>query len=130
MSDDRFKGHTPGPWMLATSNSWRRFVASAAGATWMVCEPIKQPDGHPDLHFHSQADAALIAAAPELLSENIALRAEVSVLRDTLQALRAVMDEPEPRNGDEYEAWSERWAKAWADARSLTKRQDAPSVPD
>lgn len=31
-----------------TSNSWRRFHFSHAGA---ACEPITQQDGHPDLHF-------------------------------------------------------------------------------
>jgi hypothetical protein len=55
--------HTPGPWLLATSNSWRRFM-SRDGA--LVCEPIKQNDGHPDLRV-STADARLIAAAPDLL---------------------------------------------------------------
>lgn len=60
--------HTPGPWMVATSNSWRRIVAQ--GMT-PVCEPIKQNDGHPDLYFRNGGadgpDARLIAAAPELL---------------------------------------------------------------
>lgn len=40
---------TPGPWIIATSNSWRRIVSERDGTT--VCEPITQPDGHPDLHF-------------------------------------------------------------------------------
>jgi hypothetical protein len=61
---------TPGPWVLATSNSWRRFVARDGGN---VCEPITQNDGHPDLHFSNGGadgpDARLIAAAPELLAE-------------------------------------------------------------
>lgn len=60
---------TPGPWVLATSNSWRRFVARDGGN---VCEPITQNDGHPDLHFSNGGadgpDARLIAAAPELLA--------------------------------------------------------------
>lgn len=59
--------HTPGPWKLWTSNSWRRFH----GENGPVCEPIVQNDGHPDLHFRNGGqdgpDARLIAAAPELL---------------------------------------------------------------
>lgn len=55
--------------MLATSNSWRRFVSQ--GMT-PVCEPITQNDGHPDLHFRNGGpggpDARLIAAVPELLA--------------------------------------------------------------
>lgn len=60
--------HTPGPWFLATSNSWRRFVSQ--GMT-PVCEPIVQNDGHPDLYFRNGGedgpDACLIEAAPDLL---------------------------------------------------------------
>lgn len=60
--------HTPGPWLIATSNSWRRIVSRDSGN---VCEPIKQNDGHPDLHFKNGGpdgpDACLLAAAPDLL---------------------------------------------------------------
>lgn len=62
------EAHTPGPWLVATSNSWRRIV------NWRhepVCEPITQRGGHPDLHFRNGGengpDARLIAAAPEML---------------------------------------------------------------
>lgn len=64
--------HTPGPWLLATSSSWRRFVSEARGGMQSVCEPVTQPDGHPDLYFRNGGqdgpDARLIAAAPDLLS--------------------------------------------------------------
>lgn len=60
--------HTPGPWLIATSNSWRRIVSVRGDS---VCEPCTQHDGHPDLWFrnggHDGPDARLIAAAPELL---------------------------------------------------------------
>ena len=60
--------HTPGPWLVATSNSWRRIVSLPMQS---VCEPITQNDGHPDLYFRNGGsdgpDARLIAAAPELL---------------------------------------------------------------
>ena len=60
--------HTPGPWMVATSNSWRRILGARSES---VCEPIKQNDGHPDLYFRNGGadgpDARLIAAAPDLL---------------------------------------------------------------
>lgn len=64
------KKHTAGPWIVATSNSWRRIVSDApTGGT--VCEPIKQRDGHPDLFFPNGGfegpDARLLAAAPNLL---------------------------------------------------------------
>lgn len=61
--------HTPGPWIIATSNSYRR-ILSFNGSP--VCEPTIQRDGHPDLSFANGGqdgpDARLIAAAPELLT--------------------------------------------------------------
>jgi len=61
--------HTPGPWLVATSNSWRRIVNSRG---LEVCTPtLQHSDKHPDLCFPNGgaegADARLIAAAPELL---------------------------------------------------------------
>ncbi len=62
------QNHTPGPWIIATSNSYRRILSERHVG---VCEPITQSDGHPDLHFRNGGfngpDARLIAAAPELL---------------------------------------------------------------
>lgn len=53
----------PLPWMIATSNSWRRIVD--ATHTW-VCTPCTQPDGHPDLQFaggYEGANAQLLIEA-------------------------------------------------------------------
>lgn len=63
-------GHTPGPWSVWTSCSYRR-IGNNHGQ--LVCEPIVQhSDGHPDLHFRNGGadgpDARLIAAAPCLLA--------------------------------------------------------------
>ena len=62
--------HTPGPWTIWTSNSWRR-ICGADGKG--VCAPITQrPDNHPDLYFPNGGvdgpDAKLLTAAPELLA--------------------------------------------------------------
>lgn len=77
--------HTPGPWMIATSNSWRR-ILSRDGES--VCEPIKQNDGHPDLYFRNGGedgpDARLIAAAPGLLEDNAALRERLRLADEAL----------------------------------------------
>ena len=71
--------HTPGPWLVATSNSWRRILASDGSH---VCYPVTQRDGHPDLLFDNGGqdgpDARLIAAAPDLLAALQHLLAEVS----------------------------------------------------
>jgi hypothetical protein len=60
--------HTPGPWQVHTSNSWRRIYSRDHGS---VCEPVVQNDGHPDLFFKNGGpeghDAKLIEAAPDLL---------------------------------------------------------------
>lgn len=61
--------HTPGPWLVATSNSRRRIVSRDHAR---VCEPVIQIDGHPNLYFRNGGfdgpDARLIAAAPDLLA--------------------------------------------------------------
>jgi hypothetical protein len=83
--------HTPGPWLLATSNSWRRFESRDG---LQVCEPIQQRDGHPDLHFRNGGqdgpDARLIVAAPDLLAALIVLRAEHSRIEPHHEDLCAV----------------------------------------
>ena len=70
---------TPGPWAIATSNSWRRIV-SARGVT--VCEPITQPDGHPDLHFPNGgadgSDAHVLAASWDMHEALKSMRAYLS----------------------------------------------------
>lgn len=60
---------TPGPWILATSNSWRRLLSRDGHS---VCEPIKQKDGHPDLWFRNGGadgpDAKFMeAASPDVV---------------------------------------------------------------
>jgi|SRR6478736_6365006 len=62
--------HTPGPWEIQTSCSFRRIGNSSGDGN--VCYPTnQQSDGHPDLCFPNGGfngpDARLIAAAPELL---------------------------------------------------------------
>lgn len=72
--------HTPGPWVIATSNSWRRIVSQRGD---VVCGPCNQPDGHPDLTFPNGGaegpDARLIAAAPELLEALVKARAALEI---------------------------------------------------
>jgi hypothetical protein len=58
--------HTPGPWCWWTSNSWKRLKRDERGVTMNVLEPYVCRDGHPDCSV-SDADMALIAAAPDLL---------------------------------------------------------------
>jgi hypothetical protein len=70
--------HTPGPWELWTSCSWRRFC-TADGAP--VAVPTIVRDGHPDLQVSAE-DARLIIAAPELLQAVVAARAEIWRLLD------------------------------------------------
>lgn len=60
------------PWILATSNSWRRIVDARHTP---VCQPINQPDGHPDLLFAGGPEGAnaqlmieAVNALPELLA--------------------------------------------------------------
>jgi hypothetical protein len=72
--------HTPGPWMVQTSNSVRR-IGNAYG-DGNVCFATKHSDGCADLVFPNGGfngpDARLIAAAPELLDALVRMEAYVS----------------------------------------------------
>lgn len=57
---------TPAPWVWHTSNSWKRLKRDDRGISMNVLEPfVHWRDQHPDCTV-SEADMALIAAAPEL----------------------------------------------------------------
>jgi len=85
-------GPTPGPWIIATSNSWRRIVTAIDMTS--VCEPVVQRDGHPDLHFSnggfSGPDACLIEACnPAAMKAVLAYIAELQAARNEAEAMRA-----------------------------------------
>lgn len=92
---------TPGPWKWWTSNSWRRLKRDDRGITQNVLEPYVCRDGCPDLSV-SDADMALIAAAPELF-----------------EALEAVLDCAQSLNPE--------MTAAYAKARSALSRATATS---
>ncbi|WP_127524644.1 hypothetical protein [Mesorhizobium sp. Z1-4] len=77
--------HTPGPWLVANSNSWRRIVSSHDGN---VCEPITQRDGHPDLHFRNGGengpDARLLVASPDMLDALKAVLSDIHEYQGTI----------------------------------------------
>ena len=55
--------HTPGPWEWHTSNSYNRLGAGDEEIVYAV----KYRDGQPGIEWKNDADARLIAAAPDLL---------------------------------------------------------------
>ena len=70
--------HTPGPWVWATSNSWSRLMRVGGKDGGILCPVVHQYDAHPDLSIPNEADARLIAAAPEMLE---ALKEAVEVFQ-------------------------------------------------
>lgn len=100
--------HTPGPWIVADSNSWRRIVTRDRGQH--VIQPIKMRDGHPDL-LAKPADLELAARAPELLAENERLTAEVTRLRSVVQE----------KNDALQQAWRELHAAKYLNSVSGTQ---------
>lgn len=82
---DLIRQACPLPWMLATSNSWRRIVDPYHVP---VCSPCNQPDGHHDLAFPGGPEGPTVAllieaanALPELLDALDAQTAEIARLR-------------------------------------------------
>lgn len=83
----------PLPWLIATSNSYRRIVR--ADRYEEVCSPVTMPDGHPDLWFPDGFDGPnarlLIEAAnalPQLLDRVARAEATLDVItRSTAAAL-------------------------------------------
>lgn len=93
-----FSGHTPGPWAVEDPMGFELSIVEGgkAPAEWRFIASLTLPgDGveEPDADFPEQeirANAALIAAAPDLLAE-----------RDTLlAALQAVRNECLPAGND------------------------------
>lgn len=83
----------PLPYVLATSNSWRRILSRDGAA---VCSPCNQADGHVDLHFpggDESATAKLLIEAPNalpgLLDHIDAQAAEMDGLRAELEHHKA-----------------------------------------
>ena len=64
--------HTPGPWQMWTSCSFRRISSQRGGDGDVLCAVVQHSDGHPDLYFKNGGfdgpDARLILAAPDLLA--------------------------------------------------------------
>lgn len=71
--------HTPGPWI---ATGWKNTVVNAPnGATLCLC-----PSDEPNCPIERiQANAALIARAPDLLAENAALKARCEALAEALR---------------------------------------------
>ena len=68
MNTEQFSGHTPGPWTLNTEGA-----ATGDPVRW-ISAGIDEPSVCTDLLGATDADALLIAAAPELLAEVKRLR--------------------------------------------------------
>lgn len=78
--------HTPGPWMVATSCSWRRILTERG-------EPVIVPtthrvDGHPDLNA-TMADLNMAALSPRLLQALEAAMAFIDAEPATIAEMKA-----------------------------------------
>lgn len=74
----KFEGHTPGPWHLGVKQA-EAIVYDSRG--WAIANAIVY---HGEHDAEVGPNAHLIAAAPTLLAENAALRAQVSELSAVL----------------------------------------------
>lgn len=97
--------HTPGPWQ---ATSWE---AKSGGTDWVVWGP-KSPnhDYHSDLRgdFGSEADARLIAAAPDMYE----------ALRELMDIVQHAIDQRTTADMDSFTLQPARLALAKAEGRS------------
>jgi hypothetical protein len=102
------KTHTPGPWKIAYSDgSGPEYITasnqSIATLRW-GCSCCKDtPDSFDDMSEEEQANAQLIAAAPELL--------------EALEIVAASLDEAISLT-DEGKAFNQRWQREYSQARA------------
>lgn len=85
---------TSGPWKWWTSNSWKR-LSSEAQEGGVIC-PFVSRDGHPDLTV-SEADARLIAMAPDLAHKVLEQQAEIARLTARAEKAEAALSESHAR---------------------------------
>ena len=83
MNTERFDGHTPGPWILSTEGS-----ATGDAVRW-ISAGIDEPCVCTDLLGATDADAHLIAAAPDLLAALIEEREENERLTEKVRMLNS-----------------------------------------
>jgi hypothetical protein len=79
-----FKGHTPGPWVIVDAadgavesirvEEWKRNNLMGDFRGSIICDLSASHGGRPHAYKEAEANARLIAAAPELLAENQRLR--------------------------------------------------------
>lgn len=80
----RANAATKGPWEVHDGNSWRRIGVQFGGS---VIEPIKQRDGHPDLHARRE-DLELAAHS----------RADIPDLIAEIRRLNSIIDDLRPKS--------------------------------
>jgi hypothetical protein len=109
MNTDQFDGHTPGPWW---SGYWETDGEWVPEKGWSVEQRIVTEPRYVD---HSgecvcladnEADARLIAAAPDLLAALIEEREEKARLRDEIERVISTLRSPDPdlEDGPDYYA--------------------------
>ena len=105
---DEFAGHTPGPWRYEQST---RTLRAVPGNHWLAT--INSFDGTPD----HDANASLMAAAPDLLQERNTLRAENAKLREELAGWEA----PLPPTDADRLTYAEGFAEAVGNQNALLR---------
>ncbi len=111
---------TPGPWILATSNSWRRYLSQTGHS---VCEPTKQADGHADLWFRNGGvdgpDALYIAAmSPDVALKLIAVAQAAPAVVEAMAECLEIARQWEPDGSTGIER---RWLVLGRDARNALR---------
>lgn len=121
--------HTPGPWTVCIGSSGATiYPDNNANHPLVLHFEWSDEPGNGALIMEAQANAALIARAPDLLAENEALRAQAQELREALLHVVSIADE------QFTSSYSHRpqivrslfCGPAWDDARAALEKVGAP----
>lgn len=110
-------GHTPGPWTYAKAvRGFCVYVGPPTHAADVI--HVGSGGGPSEVREEDEANAALIASAPDLANQHDALRAENAALREALEALA---DEYQFQRGEKSEN-----SLAYITARALLAQPEQP----
>lgn len=99
MTNENKPKHTPGPWELGKYEGHFHIIAEDGGNTWHIADIFDNPN------INAKANAALIAAAPEMAEKIERLEKERAVMLDALKGVVEQADAQYRAGDNVYTIW-------------------------